>query len=51
MFSVFTGSNFGRGLGMNNAANSRLGAQLASYRRQRARLRRDVPALAGVQLA
>ncbi len=51
MFSVFTGSNFGRGLGMNSAANSRLGVQLASFRRQRARLRRDVPAFAGVQLA
>jgi hypothetical protein len=51
MFSVFTGSNFGRGLGMNNAANSRLGAQLASYRRQRARLRRDVATVTGVQFA
>jgi hypothetical protein len=49
MFAVFTGSNFGRGFTPQSTGNARLGAKLASYRRQRARLMRQAPF--SVQLA
>jgi hypothetical protein len=41
MFTLFTGSSFGRGLGASNATGSPLGTRLAQYRRQRARLQRN----------
>jgi hypothetical protein len=37
MFAVFTGSQFGRGLGVEKSAVSPLSVRLATYRRQRAR--------------
>jgi hypothetical protein len=37
MFAVFTGSQFGRGLGVEKSTISPLSARLANYRRQRAR--------------
>jgi hypothetical protein len=41
VFTLFTGSSFGHGLGASNATGSLLGARLAQYRRQRARLQRN----------
>ncbi len=43
MFTLFTASNFGRGLNAPRTL-SPLSAQLATYRRQRARLSRTVAA-------
>ncbi len=48
MFSVFTGSNFGRGFSASTAAKSPLAARLAQFRRQRAQLARSPEAIGAI---
>ncbi len=43
MFTLFTGSEFGRGFALNGSQKSDLSSYLAAYRRNRAKLSRQLP--------
>ncbi len=43
MFTLFTGSDFGRGISSNASVKADLTSYLAAYRRKRAQLARQLP--------
>jgi hypothetical protein len=45
MFTLFTGSNFGRGFELSNTGSQNLASYLEAYRRNRAKIRRQAALL------